>query len=585
MQKKDVIKKIFILLIFIFPQAVNAQLNVSISTNRIPLYPEDGDTLSVCRDSLIIFQAEADLGGVPVAGANWFWDFDDGTGLSGIDTDSVVHVFSAGGGYRVSLYVLDEFSNKGFAVQAVKIDMPPDFSGTRADIPENQIGICKGSTVLFEGKATPELWRDTFIYIVNESVPVLVDDTKIYEKSLNFNEFSPASVFNFGDIDSIGLSLEHSDMGNLQIALICPEGNSVILKNFSATNHSYLGEPIDDESLTTTGIAYDYYWAEVLGLGPINDNTTSTIPSGTYASDESFANLNGCSLNGNWLLQVSDTGSEDNGFVFSWTIVFNENIVPLTWTFKDTLREIYTYPDGSMYGTFWNGANISGTGISTQGESILGLSSGVPKNYGNNSYTYYTVNNWGCPKDTSVYVKIEPVSFEADPPTGNAKLNVSFKNTTSWGAFFVWSFGDESDLETIEEVSHEYQEKGNYDAILKVSDLFGCFDIDTLNIKVDVEPSELAEIPNVFTPNDDGINDFLKFKVSGMDEFFFVVYNRWGEKVFETQDQEYLTETGWDGKGNLMTFRLSPGTYFYVTKAKGKDLKEYEEKGTIHIMR
>lgn len=564
---------------------MNAQLNVSISTNRVPLYPEDGDTLSVCRDSLIIFEAEADLGGIPVVDANWFWDFDDGTGLSGINMDSVVHVFSTGGGYRVSLYVLDQSSNKGYALQPVQIDIPANFSGTRADIPENQTGICKGSIVFFEGKAAPEIWRDTFIFTVNEDVPILINDTKVYERSLKFNEFAPGSVFNSGDIDSIGVCLEHSDMGNLEISLVCPEGNRVVLKNFSATNHSYLGEPVDDELLSTQGVPSDYYWTEMSGSGTINDNTASTIPEGTYTSDESLSNFNGCSLNGNWTIEVIDNQPEDNGFVFSWTIVFNEIIVPDTWTFKDTLQEIYTYPDGSMYGTFWNGANISGTGISTQGETILGLSSGIPKNYGNNSYTYYTVNNWGCPKDTSVFVKVEPVTFEADPPAGEAKLNVAFKNTTSWGNTYVWSFGDESELETSAEISHEYQEKGTYDAILKVTDILGCSDVDTLKIQVDIEPSELAEIPNVFTPNDDGLNDFLKFKVSGMDEFIFVVYNRWGEKVFETQDQEYLTETGWDGKSNLTNFRLSPGTYYYVTKAKGKDLKEYEEKGTIHIMR
>ena len=576
--------KILIILFFIIPFAGIAQLNVNITTNKVPIYAQDGDTISVCRDTLIIFKATADNAGVPVADANWFWSFDDGTQENGIDLDSVAHVFSVGGGYRVNLTVL-ESGNTGFAVLPVQIDFPVDFLRTNTDIPEEQNGICKGSTVALYGSAVPVIWKDTFINSVIESSPRIVNENTIYESTLSFNEFTPGSVFTDGDIDSLGISLEHSDMGNLQISLTCPDGNSVILKDFDATNNAYLGEPIDDEESSLPGIAYDYFWATAALAGPINSATLNPIPSAAYEPYQAFSNLNGCSLNGDWKIEVIDNAEEDNGFIFSWTIIFNENIIPDTWDFVDTLRQTYTYPDGSMAGTFWNGTNIGGTGIIFSNDTIIGISSAIPPNYGNNSYTYYTVSNWGCPKDTSIFVKVEEVTFTATPPAPQANSDVVFESTTSWAQTYLWTFGDNSDAEAEAAVTHLYEEQGTYNVILIAYDGNGCFDTDTLELEVSIEPSSLAEVPNVFTPNDDGMNDFIKFEVKGMDKFIFTIFNRWGEKVYQTSDQEEITEIGWDGRSSFTNFRLSPGTYYYVVKGTGKDKSEYEEKGTIHLFR
>ena len=86
-------------------------------------------------------------------------------------------------------------------------------------------------------------------------------------------------------------------------------------------------------------------------------------------------------------------------------------------------------------------------------------------------------------------------------------------------------------------------------------------------------------VANVFSPNGDGFNDFVFARARGLAEIRFVIYDRWGEKVFETTD---LT-TGWDGtyRGKL----LNTGVYVYVIQGKFKSGDEVTQKGNVTLLR
>jgi len=86
-------------------------------------------------------------------------------------------------------------------------------------------------------------------------------------------------------------------------------------------------------------------------------------------------------------------------------------------------------------------------------------------------------------------------------------------------------------------------------------------------------------IPNVFTPNGDGIND--SFFIHGIESYTsceVVIFSRWGQKVYETRN--YSNSNPWEGK-DMQGNNLSDGVYFYVIKANNSQTKEY--KGTITI--
>lgn len=581
-------KKIFIILLLIIPFASFSQYELTIKSNFAPIYVSDGDTLSTCRDSMIIFQAVVTNGIDIIQDADYFWDFDNGI-TSGLNKDSVTRIYEEGGGYRVKLKVVKGV-DEWFTILPIKVAMKPNYSQTKVDLPEGHEGICLGTTAPVIGKAYPEIWEDEPIYELIEENRKFIDDNNSYNSHLFFDEFSISSNFALGNIDSVGLKILHADMGDLQIKLTCENGNSVILKDFASTNHLLLGD-------TATNTEYQYYWSESASqtMNSISTATDNIIPESHYLPEQSFNNLIGCKLNGKWTIDITDNQNIDSGFVYSWNIVFNEDILPPVWSFKDTLLQ-YIEQNGNIYGTYWSGKNPGASSVLKIGDTIIANTNVEPDTYGNNKYTFNVVNNWVCPQDTFVMVNVEKASFTATPEGGEAKLDVEFENTTTWATERDWYFGDNSNNELIvdtDTISHKYIEKGDYEVILIVTNDTGCKDTDTITIKITVEPSKLDKVPNMFSPNGDGINEVYKFtedNLKGMKTFSLRIYNRWGQKVYETDDMEEAINVGWDGK-NLLGLTCSPGIYFYVIKAKGKDQdpddKEinHDKKGTIHLYR
>lgn len=116
---------------------------------------------------------------------------------------------------------------------------------------------------------------------------------------------------------------------------------------------------------------------------------------------------------------------------------------------------------------------------------------------------------------------------------------------------------------------------------LTVTNSFGCTNSDSITLyTVFVLCGEPAIfVPNAFTPNDDGANDILYVRGNNITDVYFAVYNRWGELMFETTDQNI----GWDGtyKGK----KLSPDAYGYYLQCKCLDGTEFKKKGNVTIIR
>ena len=85
---------------------------------------------------------------------------------------------------------------------------------------------------------------------------------------------------------------------------------------------------------------------------------------------------------------------------------------------------------------------------------------------------------------------------------------------------------------------------------------------------------------NVFSPNGDNLNDEFSFENYGMSEMNVIIYNRWGEKVYEI----FSPNSSWDGV-SLSGKEVPEGVYFYVLSAMGVDGSNYEEKGSVTIYR
>lgn len=89
----------------------------------------------------------------------------------------------------------------------------------------------------------------------------------------------------------------------------------------------------------------------------------------------------------------------------------------------------------------------------------------------------------------------------------------------------------------------------------------------------------LVTLPNVFSPNDDGINDLYTAEIAGAREVDVQIHNRWGNTVFTTNDPNFE----WDGTHNGKP--LPTGVYFVVVHAKGFGGEQTTKTQTLHLLR
>jgi gliding motility-associated-like protein len=185
----------------------------------------------------------------------------------------------------------------------------------------------------------------------------------------------------------------------------------------------------------------------------------------------------------------------------------------------------------------------------------------------------------GCISTATVLVinSVPTASFVPDVTSGFAPLTVTFTNT-SVGATsgYSWSFGDGNSSTSVNP-QNIFTNPGSYTVSL-IAYSGTCSDTLTKVIMVDAGFS--IEIPNVFTPNNDGTNDFFTIKSTGVKELTLQIYNRWGQKMYEFTG----AKAAWDGVSANGT-KVSEGTYFYFVKAIGYDDTVYEKQGPVTLFR
>jgi gliding motility-associated-like protein len=150
----------------------------------------------------------------------------------------------------------------------------------------------------------------------------------------------------------------------------------------------------------------------------------------------------------------------------------------------------------------------------------------------------------------------------------------AFIDSSSNGSSWFWDFGDGT-TSTSQNPMHNYEGSGTYNVTQIVTSSFGC--TDTILSVVTVNEGIL--IPNVFSPDGDGINDQFYIPNSGLKEFSIEIFNRWGIKVFESTADEIR----WDGV-STSGVKLSDGTYYFILKAVSTSGKDYSTTGFLTLL-
>jgi gliding motility-associated-like protein len=168
--------------------------------------------------------------------------------------------------------------------------------------------------------------------------------------------------------------------------------------------------------------------------------------------------------------------------------------------------------------------------------------------------------------DSGIYVLEPPIS------------QVIFRNESRGYSTFEWSINGEL-LTNVESPTREFTETGDYPIRLITRSKDGC--PDTAYAIIRIRESNVFEVPNVFSPNADNINDLFEIKNIGWD-YDFVVYNRWGNQIF-VGNQDKI----WDGTVNNGGQKCQEGVYIYYIKAKFRKnrLRTLEKSGSITLIR
>lgn len=156
-------------------------------------------------------------------------------------------------------------------------------------------------------------------------------------------------------------------------------------------------------------------------------------------------------------------------------------------------------------------------------------------------------------------------------------------NRTLGATSYAWDFGD-GQTSTLFEPIISYTTAGIYTITLKATSTNGCEDSAVLESIIEAEEAAEILLPNAFTPgkngpgSGDGVNDLFRPLVRGVTDFHMLIFNRWGELLFETRN----TEDGWDGyfKGKL----CPQDVYVYRVTARLENGDLISRTGDIHLM-
>jgi gliding motility-associated-like protein len=181
------------------------------------------------------------------------------------------------------------------------------------------------------------------------------------------------------------------------------------------------------------------------------------------------------------------------------------------------------------------------------------------------SVTLEIVSPIGCRTEASFsnWIQVEPSPTAAFTfaPTQINSLNpeVRFTDQSTAAAAWFWQFG-ESGSSTQVNPTFVFPDTGLQTIVLTVTHASGCQ--DTAVALIDVVPVVKYFLPNAFTPNGDGQNDFFVGRglLDGMQDFEMKIFNRWGEEVFLTNDPAI----GWDGTYRSSSEIAPPGVYAYI---------------------
>ncbi len=201
----------------------------------------------------------------------------------------------------------------------------------------------------------------------------------------------------------------------------------------------------------------------------------------------------------------------------------------------------------------------------------------------NITYTLIVTDANGCTTSDNVLVNVLPLPIAVGDPvstSGYYPLTVNFTNTSSNANSYVWDFGNGQNQTTTStaSINSTYSSAGTYSVTLTASNGF-CQDVWNGEVIVLPIGALTVEIPNVFSPNNDGSNDVYSVITQNAASQEAIIVDRWGVLMVELNSPNAT----WDGKSKGK--EVLDGVYFLKYRIVGLDGTEQEGHTFFHLVR
>lgn len=308
-------------------------------------------------------------------------------------------------------------------------------------------------------------------------------------------------------------------------------------------------------SITASG-ATNYSWSPSTGLDNTNISNPTANPTSTTTYTVIGTDNNGCANSDSTIVTVNPLPT---AVVSSGGIICNGGSINLT----------------ASGGTSYSWTPATGLNNATIDNPIASPTATT-------TYTVTVTDANGCTDDDQVTVDVndQPVaSFTIDSAftvIGCQGVEITLINNSTFALNYEWNFGD--GITSVDANPNHVFAFGSSNGITLIAYNNQCSD----TLVTPFSPGQLADyfsnIPNIFTPNNDGINDCFNLgeNTKFEDCSSWEIYNRWGTKVFTSS----TAQTCWNGKKDNTGEDQPAGTYFYILKAGNADYK-----GTVMLNR
>lgn len=492
-------------------------------TGYVDICPGDSVLLVAKPDLLYSFENNGFGYSQNVEDLTYEWEFSDGS--TGANNDSVWFFPPNNNGYLVQLSIVDDFPQTSLMNCKIRVGVAPTFEGSG---PLEDTVCFNQETVLIGGSGAQDTVGVGISGGAFQEGSVVAGSTPLpdgsgppgYTTDINMSGFAAGATFSSpSDLQQICLDMEHSFLGDLDINIICPNGQQMALHSYSNGGTLFLGNPWDgaqDANGAGDGMTYCFDGVNNNGLlvdgatQPATNTAGPTIVPGTYEPDGDFSDLIGCPLNGDWTIEVIDWLSSDDGYIFEWGILFDPTLFENNETYQNTATDVFWSPNPTITSP-------------TSGDTMITV---LPDSVGDFSYTFNIEDDFGCQYDTTFTIHVLDTIAEVN--SSDTTLLCATDSVPLWTTAtglepftYDWSTGESG-----QNIVVSATENGTDEYYVTITDACGVETIDTafvtLNetIAIDTmyqEPSACGEETGVVVGSgvQDGFNGTPSYEWSG----------------------------------------------------------------------